>query len=277
MNFKRIGTVAFFQASASLTCFSLGIGILGTPSGVLAQTVQTLPPAASSAPIAQNSVAAGSELGCRQTNAATGIYTQPYLDSTSRGLLNPAETVRLESKGEGWARINAPVVGWVEARYLSPPVACENISTQPDNRINNLPPESERQANPPAASSPTATNTSTNTTTNSTAEVRTSAASERPGTAPSPRSDSAIAAQSITCNVLPADGLVVRSEPMLVPRTYLATIPPGTHDFRFTRNTQITESEQGARRWVYIIAPTEGWISLGVDDRNQNLGGNECG
>jgi hypothetical protein len=185
-------------------------------------------------------LAQNSELGCRRTNASTGVYAQPNLDSTSRGILNASQTIRLERKGDGWARINQPFIGWVQSRYLSPAVSCEpltgsTIQSPPAVRISDAPPAS------PAASPQPATTV------------------------------------KATCEVIPEDGLVVRSEPLLENRTYLTRIPAGAHEFQFTRESRVTRTDLGDRRWVYITAPAQGWISLGIEGRTANLGGRECG
>ena len=190
-------------------------------------------------------LAQNTELGCRQTTVSTGVYVQPNLDSASQGMLTPAQTVRLESRGEGWARINQPLIGWVQSRYLTPAVSCDplngstTIQNPPERQITALPPE-----------------------------------------APTPSSQPNLANRDpvkVTCDVLPADGLVVRSEPAMEGRTYLTTIAPGTHEFQFTRNAKVTQSEAGDRRWVYITAPSTGWITLGLEGAPLNLGGPECG
>lgn len=174
------------------------------------------------------------ELGCRQTNVSTGVYSQPNLDSRSRGILDAGQTIRLERKGEGWARISQPVVGWVESRYLTPAVPCDplgstTIQNPPDRQIDSLPPQAP------------------------------------------------VATVKVICDVLPVNGLVVRSEPFIDERTFITFIAPGTHEFQFTRNTRLTRTGDINRRWVYITAPSEGWITLGVEGTPSNLGGDSCG
>jgi hypothetical protein len=184
-------------------------------------------------------LAQNSELGCRRTNASTGVYAQPNLDSTSRGILNSSQTIRLERKGDGWARINQPIIGWVQSQYLSPAVSCDPLNS---NTTIQTPPSGQITASPPAS--------------------------------PSPQPATTVKAK---CEVLPDDGLVVRSEPVIEGRTYLTIIPSGTHEFQFTRETRLTRVEGGDRRWVYITAPAQGWITLGIEGRTANLGGRECG
>jgi hypothetical protein len=197
-------------------------------------------------------LAQNTELGCRQTNNSTGVYIQPDLGSASQGLLNLAQTIRLESKGEGWARINQPIVGWVQSRYLTPAVPCDalNVITTIQNGTTTVqnPPNPQITALPPAVP------------------------------ASNPQQNVAdIAFVKVSCDVLPTDGLTVRSEPAIEGRTYLTTIAPGTHEFQFTRDARVTQSEAGDRRWVYITAPSTGWISLGLEGAPSNLGGQECG
>jgi hypothetical protein len=175
------------------------------------------------------------ETGCRQSNSTTGIYAQPSLDSTSRGILNRGQTVRLElvgsGTGTGWARIAQPVVGWVEAKYLAPST-CTGLTS----------PLGELSQVQPVASQPAAV----------TKTVK------------------------VTCNVLPSEGLVVRSQPM-VAATALYTIPQGSYQFEFTNNHLTTQSGNQERHWTYITAPYQGWISLGVTGGSLNLGGQACG
>ncbi|HEY9642377.1 MAG TPA: hypothetical protein V6C57_17960 [Coleofasciculaceae cyanobacterium] len=255
------------------------------------------------APHAAMQVAQGADSGCRQTNAVTGVYEQPSLDSASRGILSMSQTVRLElvGTGTGWARISQPIVGWVEARYLTPMAACDRLSTSPtptatataaaqaapaDNsfpepdlqRVQPNRPQEATQAgaspgNPaPGGTSPNnsaprgtapGSNASGNTGTGRTAAGRTGTGNSQ--------------ITAVTCQVLPSAGLIVRSQPTLGDETYLDTIPPGTYRFQFTRDTSTNQTPEGIRRWVYITAPRQGWISLGYVGKEFNLGGSECG
>jgi hypothetical protein len=185
---------------------AVGIGAMGAiapftqSQAVLADNASiNYPPSQSSA---QATLAQNIELGCRQTNISTGVYVQPNLNSAAQGVLNSAQTVRLESKGEGWARINQPLIGWVQSRYLTPAVSCDplngttTIQNSPGQQIMALPPEA-----PTSNPSQDLTNS---------------------------------APIKVTCDVLPADGLAVRSQPTAEGR-YLTTIAPGTHEFQFTR------------------------------------------
>jgi hypothetical protein len=236
--------------------FAVGIGTMGATPGYALEAIAPFSISQAvltdNAPInyaphqgsAQTTLAQNTELGCRQTNVSTGVYVQPNLNSASQGVLPSARTVRLESKGEGWARINQPLVGWVQSRYLTPAVSCDSLNGT--TTIQN-PPERQITALPPEAP------------------------------ASKPQQDSANSAPiKVTCDVLPADGLAVRSQPTAEGR-YLTTIAPGTHEFLFTRESRVTQSEAGDRRWVYITAPSTGWITLGLEGAPNNLGGQECG
>jgi hypothetical protein len=178
------------------------------------------------------------ETGCRQAQATTGVYTQPNLDSGSRGVLNSGQTVRLDltGSGTGWARITEPLIGWVEAKYLTPMTACAGFSYTP--------------------------------------HTGTTAPAPAGASASVPASTEIISA---VCEVLPTEGLVVRSEPTISGNTALHTIPKGRHQFQFTSNQLTTHSGNQSRYWTYITAPYQGWISLGVEGGSFNLGGRECG
>jgi len=317
----------------------LGYGVMGIGGlwiGLSERAIASFtmhPPAGNSqnSQDAQKGTQVAQSLGssCRQTNATTGVYEQPNLDSASRGILTTAQTVRLEllGTGTGWARINQPLVGWIEARYLTPDVPCGDLESPQANPQNvpqmNPPTRSQTAAHSsPTASNPTASNPtasrsaqttdrSTPTSTLGEAERRShpSDNSFPSPTLSSPRSNpatggvqSSIQAPSIqapnartsgtpspstrasgtqiitlSCDVLPSEGLIVRRAPTLVGDTYITTLPAGTYQFQFTRNTQTNETPEGTRRWVYITAPVEGWISLGYVGKDFNLGGRECG
>ncbi|NJO39633.1 MAG: cadherin repeat domain-containing protein [Cyanobacteria bacterium CRU_2_1] len=70
--------------------------------------------------------------GCRQTYETIGIYEEPNLMSPSIDVLQVAQTIRLQLIGDrtsvdGWARISQPIVGWVQAQYLTPPTPCDGL------------------------------------------------------------------------------------------------------------------------------------------------------
>lgn len=193
---------------------------------------------------------APAETGCRQTNATTGLYAQPSLDSSSRAILSSGQTVQLEllGTGTGWARVVAPATGWVESRYLSPPTACTGLSAA-------LPAAQVIAPGLPAQPAPAPT---------------------LPTAQPIP--SQTVPTVAAVCEVLPTEGLVVRSEPTITPGTALYTIPKGVHQFQFTTDHITSHSNNGvARHWAYITAPYPGWISLGAVGGSFNLGGKECG
>lgn len=179
---------------------------------------------------------------CRRTNTLTGIYVQPSLESSSRGILASGQTVRLEvtGAGTGWARVIEPLIGWVEAKYLTP-AACSGFAAvaQPVAQ-----PAVIQSASP--AASPTISPTISPT-------------------------------AAVTCDVLPAEGLIVRSEPTTTGNTALQTIPKGTYQFQFTREHVRSHAGEIQRDWAYITAPYQGWIAIGVVGGQFNLGGKSCG
>lgn len=201
-------------------------------------------PTAAEAMAPAQQIAQATETGCRQTNSTTGVYTQPNLDSPAQGVLNPGQTVRLElvGTGTGWTRITQPLIGWVEAKYLTPAAACASLG----QAIN---PAATPAATPASGVSPTAL----------------------------PPAQSLTQTVTVVCEVLPTEGLVVRSEPDIRSNTVLYTIPKGTHQFQFTSNHLTSQAGNQQRYWSYIMAPYQGWISLGIVGGNFNLGGRECG
>lgn len=239
---------------------------LGWMRGIVMGAIATFPLATTYAlPLPPSSsqlrqVPDSTPIGCRETNSITGVYEQPNLDSASRGVLSQYQAVRLEVANDGWARINYPVVGWVEARYLSPPISCNELPTEA-TLIAPTAPTSIRDLAP----SPTAT------------------PAPQPFSRPTP-------AESITapfpsplptfvaiCQVVPTEGLVVRSQPLPTMDTALYTLPQGEHRLQFTGQTARAETPQGIRTWLYITAPYEGWISPGFVGATSNLVGDRCG
>lgn len=190
-------------------------------------------------------VAPITETSCRQTNGLTGIYVQPSLESGSRGILASGQTVRLEmtSSGTGWARVTEPLIGWVEAKYLTPSAPCSSLTAAPA-----LAPSPARPAAQPAAAANAAVT-------------------------------NAAVANTVTavCDVLPSEGLVVRSEPTTTGNTALQTIPKGTYQFQFTSDHVRSHSGEVERHWAYITAPYQGWIAVGTVGGQFNLGGKSCG
>lgn len=235
MNTKGVGGAVFVHGVAgAITIATSTWGVLANePTGV----VMRQGPGTTIVQLAQ-----ATETGCRQTNSVTGVYAQPSLESTSRGVLISGQTVRLEliGTGTGWARVTEPTIGWVEAKYLTPAAACTGLSSSSQSGGGNT-----ESATIPA---PTA-----------------------PLVQPSTRT------VSVVCEVIPTEGLVVRSEPSIAANTALYTLPKGAYQFQFTDNHLTTRSGNLERHWAYITAPYSGWISLGVVGGSFNLGGKECG
>lgn len=242
MSAKGVGSAVFVHSVASLI-------IVAAPSwNVMALELHLAQarPSEPAEPLPQMQLAQVVETGCRQTNAVTGVYTQPSLDSSSRGILTGGQTVRLEliGTGTGWARITEPVIGWVEAKYLTPSASCTGLgnASSSTTQIPGVftPAQPSTQVAPSTQATPTRTVT-------------------------------------VVCEVLPTEGLVVRSEPSIASNTALYTIPKGAHQFQFTNNHLTTRSGNLERQWAYITAPYQGWISLGGAGLGFNLGGRECG
>lgn len=242
MDTKRVKQAVLVQSTGILGIAACLAGVVGylAAEGIdnRAAQAQTIQPQA-----VQTSV---TETGCRQTHSVTGVYAQPSLDSNSRGILSTGQTVRLEQvgTGTGWARVAAPLIGWVEAKYLTPASACTGLGT--------------------TATAPSG--------------VPSVGASTPQSALPQVTAPSATPTATAVCEVLPTEGLVVRSEPAITASTALYTIPKGTHQFQFTSDHITGHSGNNIERhWAYITAPYPGWISIGVVGGRSNLGGKECG
>ncbi|HEY9700002.1 MAG TPA: hypothetical protein V6D10_22275 [Trichocoleus sp.] len=288
--FFGIMTIAVSSFSAKAVERSTQVGQIGQLGEQLAQATDT---------------------GCRQTNAVTGIYLQPDLNSTSAGVLSAGQTIRLQvlGTGTGWVRISEPAVGWVEAKYLTPvtpcatPTAYQQINpsiaanppgTTPPQPAAPAQPNFPQPTVPPVANAPSVrvpnlpspqqpvpqsqTRYQPRTTYQSqTANQPQTTVAARP-LAPAIPFTSAPATPTIvavTCDVLPAEGLIVRTQPDT--GTGLYTLPQGTYNFQFTGATRTVPSPEGQRRWAYIVSPYQGWISVGVVNGGSNLGGRTCG
>jgi hypothetical protein len=245
------------------------------------------------------------DTNCRQTNTVAGVYQQPDPVSVSQGVLLAGQTVRLEvvGTGTGWSRIREPIVGWVEARYLTPPTPCaypastagvnptqipQGNSVQPviarspiNNPINPAAPSTFPQPNLPSGQQVTVPPLQTAVTQPypqpqvypqpNPLAVRPTVP-PLPAIVPSQPVPTERAIVTTTCDVLPREGLVVRRQPDLnSPGASL--IPAGTHNFQFTGATQTI----GRQRLAYIVAPAEGWIQVGTLDGASTLGGGRCG
>ncbi|WP_088890269.1 hypothetical protein [Leptolyngbya ohadii] len=275
---------------------------------------------------------------CRQTNAVTAIYQQPDTLSVSQGVLPPGRTVRLEvvGTGTGWSRIREPIVGWVEARYLTPPTPCPYSTLPQSNRpLRAAAADRSSQGSNPAPAIPVAQSSpalpslplAPSQPIASRAPIMTAAPSSFPSPnlpprrsqvtvpplpavpfQPSPQfqpfpqpvplqnlaSRNSLAARptvppipaivaprpvqtertivTVTCDVLPTEGLIVRQQPNL-DSPGSAVLAPGTYNFRFTGATETI----GRRRLAYIVVPAQGWIQVLTQDRSSTLGGDRCG
>jgi hypothetical protein len=247
MNTKGFGSAVFVHVAAGLLTIAAS-GALADEPNRAAGSQESEQHRGLLAQLTQNQLLAQTvETGCRQVNGTTGVYAQPSLDSSSRGILSTGQTVQLEliGTGTGWARITAPVVGWVEAKYLTPMTACTGITAAPQAV------QSPQIIGTPAR---TAIGTGTGATTGTVTRTVT-----------------------VMCEVLPSEGLVVRSEPTTTGNTALHTIPKGVHQFQFTNDHLRSHVGNLERYWAYITAPYQGWISLGIVGGSFNLGGRECG
>ena len=240
----RISTAGIYAAS---TC-AVSTGLTGVIWGSLVDGLFAAPAA----------VAQAAETGCRQTNALTGIYVQPSLESSSRGILASGQTVRLEvtSSGTGWARVVEPLIGWVEAKYLTPATACTGFTASTPQSVAQPASQPTQPSDQPTPTRPQGSYSATVT-----------PGTVTPGTSP----------VTATCDVLPAEGLIVRSEPTTTSGTVLQTIPKGTYQFQFTSDHVRSHSGEIERDWAYITAPYQGCIAVGIVGGQFNLGGKACG
>lgn len=77
---------------------------------------------------------------------------------------------------------------------------------------------------------------------------------------------------TVTCDVLPQEGLTVRRQPNL-DSAAASVLQPGTYNLRFTGATETI----GRRRLSYIVAPVQGWIEVLTQGGVSTLGGESCG
>lgn len=235
------------------------LGAIGLSGTLVMLPIVTLADAQSFALPLQ--LAQSPDLGCQKANAVTGVYEQPNLDSPSRGVLAQNQTVRLQFTSDGWARIDSPLIGWVEAQYLTPTTQCNwadgadpaNFAAQRNAVLDTSTPSSTTASATAAGFPiPVIENTSAPSTVSSTSGP-------------------------VPCRVIPTNGLIVRNEPAIAEGTYVATIPQGEHMFQFSGESTRTPTEQGVRTWVYILSPQQGWISPGFIGETSNITGDRCG
>ncbi|MEY2977868.1 MAG: SH3 domain-containing protein [Prochlorotrichaceae cyanobacterium] len=173
--------------------------------------------------IAQNSGTIGAN--CYWSTLQMGVYQEPNTQSVALGVLPAGAIVFIgPGSGQGWVRLQAPVVGWMATAGLqaNPLQGCNGLGSIVP--VGGAAP-SPTPATPPAVNSP--------------------APSQEP----------------ILCTVLPPSGLAVRNQPILHPRTLTAILEPGLHRFQFTDRQVRLESFNQVRDWFYITAPVSGWIS----------------
>lgn len=176
--------------------------------------------------IAQNSEAIGAN--CYWSTLQMGVYQEPNTQSTALGVLPAGAIVFIgPGSGQGWVRLQSPVVGWM---------ATSGLQANPLQGCNGL-----GSIVPVGGAAPTP-------------------ASPTPATAPVVTSP-APSQEPILCTVLPPSGLAVRNQPILHPRTLTAILEPGLHRFQFTDRQVRLESFNQVRDWFYITAPVSGWIS----------------
>ncbi len=179
---------------------------------------------------------------CRATVAQIAIYEQPNAQSRVVGAIPGGGEMMLgEGRADGWIRIVQPSVGWVDTSFL---IGNDDSPC----------PAGFSAYNPPSTTAP---------------------APMPPATPPNP-SVSEVPMEMAQCEVVPENGLIVRNQPVISDRTYLATIPSGMQEFVFTNRVRATITAEGRRSWIYIMAPFEGWISTGFVGDQSNLNGVGC-
>lgn len=187
---------------------------------------------------------------CYWSTLQMGVYQEPNPFSTALGIL-PAGTIVFigPGSGQGWVRLQAPVVGWMTATGLqaNPLKDCNGLGT--------IVPVGGASANP-NISNPNLPN-------------------QNPSTLPpSPRP---VTDAPLLCTVVPPSGLPVRNQPILHPRTLTAILEPGLHRFQFSDRQIRLESSNQVRDWFYITAPVTGWISPRiVGNPTVDLAGEGC-
>lgn len=198
---------------------------------------------------------------CRRSAEQIGIYQEPNTTSTAVGIVTENGYIRIGSgSGNGWIRVTAPEVGWVESRYL-----LGNDSTPCPAEFREIPTETVPTETEPAQ--PPIVTTEQPTPPDNTDPVPPQS---------TPGEGEEVTTRTADCRVTPPEGLVVRSRPIIIATTYVGTIPTGIQTIEFTNRTLTTETTDGTRQWVYILSPIEGWISPGFLGSTLNLVGEDC-
>lgn len=244
MIFKRLG-----YAIAAGLCVG-GLSSMGASALALDNQGASLPGGSDrlgSPGIWEESGAIAQRVGtCRVTIAQIAVYEQPNAMSTVVSTIPEGGFMMLGSgRGEGWIQIIQPSIGWVDTSFLigSDDTPC------PPGFASYIPPAATLPPTDPAPSQGTVT------------------------------PDDATAALStgvVQCQVTPPDGLIVRNQPVISDRTYVATIASGLQTFELTDRVRTTLTPEGRRAWIYVLAPYEGWISTGFVGSESNLVGAGC-
>jgi hypothetical protein len=156
---------------------------------------------------------------CYWSTLQMGIYQEPNPLSAAIGIL-PAGAIVLigPGSGQGWVRLQAPVVGWMLANGLqaNPLQGCNGLGQiVPFNPPPTVP--TVTPANPPITVNPAVNPAAVN-----------------PATVNLPRATVPVSSVPVLCTVTPLDGLAVRNQPILHPRTLIAILQPGLHQFQFS-------------------------------------------
>ncbi len=192
---------------------------------------------------------------CYLLNQQVGVYQEPNPRSVALGILPPGTVVLLGGgSGQGWVRVQSPVVGWIGSSVLqvNPQGACNGLGSV-------LPPTQWQ-----SSTSPTQTPNPTGPTGQPT-----------PTSTPPPLFRTID--QKILCKVMESDGLEVRNQPLPHPRTLIAILEPGDHEFVVTDRQVRLNTNGQVRDWLYITQPVDGWIVLRQSDQaTPTIQGENC-
>ena len=187
---------------------------------------------------------------CYWSTLQMGVYQEPNPLSTALGILPAGAIVFIgPGSGQGWVRLQAPVVGWMMADGLqaNPLKDCNGLGT----------------IVPVGGATPSSANPGGNSTNSGTNNVNPPEGTASDATPASVGQMESVPVQNspILCTVVVPGGLTVRNQPILHPRTLTAILEPGLHRFEFTDRQVRLESFNQIRDWFYITAPVSGWIS----------------
>ena len=190
--------------------------------------------------LAQNPDPAGA---CYVSAQQIGVYREPNPLSEALGILPPGAIVWVAASGQGWVRLQAPIVGWM---------AAQSLQVNPFGGCNGLGSVIPLTDTVPPANLNTDLATPENTSNAASANI------SNDETPLFPVRDPQI---QILCEVIASDGLGVRNQPLLHPRTLIAILEPGQHRLQFSDRQVRLQTPTQTRDWFYITAPVEGWIS----------------